>query len=228
RFQGLQGFAWPALAQGDKPFFWNLVAENKLASNVFSVFLARNTTGSELCLGCVSSSKYTTDIQYFPLNASATGNVQKYWTITADSVAVGGESATTEFACALDTGSTAIDLPTHFAEKVYAKIPGAIVLQEFPSSAVVYGFPCEQQLPEIAIVLGGQSYPVDPRDLILGLADSTLTSKEGYCVGAIFGFNTRQGSINGDLALVGDAFLKNYYSVYDAGRNRVGLAKSNQ
>lgn len=43
------------------------------------------------------------------------------------------------------------------------------------------------------------------------------------CMGAIFG---SAQAVN--FAIVGDVFLKNWYSVYDARGNRVGLAKSNQ
>lgn len=74
---------FPANANsGATPFFWNLANAGSLASNVFGVFLDRNGgSASELCLGCIDSSKYTGAVTYFPLDKASTENTQYHWNI---------------------------------------------------------------------------------------------------------------------------------------------------
>lgn len=67
---------------GANPFFMALAEGGKLASNVFSFYMTRlEESGSELCLGCINSDKYTGDIDYYPLDPSATQGKQLYWNI---------------------------------------------------------------------------------------------------------------------------------------------------
>ncbi|KAG8939429.1 Type I transmembrane sorting receptor [Tulasnella sp. 424] len=218
-FAGLMGMGFPSLAESKAtPFFFNLAQANALTSNLFSFFLARgDKTGSELCIGCTDSSKYTGNVNFYPLDASATQGVQVYWSIAASGITVNGQAATQGLSCVMDTGTTGVYVPTAFAQAIYSAIPGATPAPGQPDGT--YAYPCGQAVPEIAFVFGGQSYAMDATDFNLGPLDQTGT----LCMGAIMGID--QGV---NFATVGDAFLKNWYSVYDAGGNRVGLAKSNQ
>ncbi|KAG8920159.1 Type I transmembrane sorting receptor [Tulasnella sp. 417] len=218
-FAGLMGMAFPSLAKSQAtPFFFNLAQQGALTSNLFSFYLARgDNTGSELCIGCTDSTKYTGNVNYYNLDASETQGVQVYWSIAADAITVNGQTATQGLSCVMDTGTTAIYVPTSFAQSIYASIPGATPAPELGDGS--YAYPCGSQIPEIAFVFGGQSYAIDSNDFNLGPA----TSDGSLCIGAIMGLD--QGV---NFATVGDAFLKNWYSIYDAGGNRVGLAKSNQ
>lgn len=59
-----------------------LAKAGALASNVFTFYMARGgAEGSELCIGCINSEKYTGDIDYYPLDPSATKGKQLYWNI---------------------------------------------------------------------------------------------------------------------------------------------------
>ncbi|KAG8908150.1 hypothetical protein FRC00_011404, partial [Tulasnella sp. 408] len=136
----------------------------------------------------------------------------------ADSINVGGQTATQGISCVMDTGTTAIYVPSSYAQAIYANIPGATPAPD--QGAGYYAYPCGSSIPEIAFVFGGQSYAIDSNDFNLG----PITQDGTLCAGAIMGMD-EQGF---NAAIVGDAFLKNWYSVYDAGGNRVGLAKSNQ
>lgn len=218
-FAGLMGMGFPSLAKsGATPFFFNLVQANTLTSNVFSFYLARgDNPGSELCIGCTDSTHYTGDVNFYALDNSVTQGQQVYWSIMADSITVNGQAATQSLSCVMDTGTTGIYVPTSYAQAIYASISGATPAPGYPDG--YYAYPCSQQIPEVAFVFGGQSYAIDSTDFNLG----PVTSDGSLCMGAVFGAD--QGA---NFATVGDAFLKNWYSVYDAGGNRVGLAKSNQ
>ncbi|KIO20362.1 hypothetical protein M407DRAFT_29994 [Tulasnella calospora MUT 4182] len=80
---GLLGLGFPDNAvSNSKPFFTNLVESGGLASNLFSFFMSRGgVDGSELCIGCVNSDKFSGDIDYHSIDPSATGGVQLYWNI---------------------------------------------------------------------------------------------------------------------------------------------------
>lgn len=78
---GLIGFGFQSIAQTNAtPWFFNLANEGKLASKVSSFYISRQeAAGSEACIGCVDSSKFTGEAEYFPLypgNAS-----QALWSI---------------------------------------------------------------------------------------------------------------------------------------------------
>lgn len=65
----------------------------------------------------------------------------------------------------------------------------------------------------LAFTFGGISYTVLEPDFNLGYADSTGTN----CYGAV-------GYLNGGLTIIGDAFLKNVYAVYNFALPAVGFA----
>ncbi|KIO31954.1 hypothetical protein M407DRAFT_18983 [Tulasnella calospora MUT 4182] len=70
---GLMGLAFPSIAQtGATPWFINLASQGKLLSNVVSFYLSREgADGSELCVGCIDTAKFTGQPEYFHLTPGA-------------------------------------------------------------------------------------------------------------------------------------------------------------
>lgn len=68
-FSGVMGLAWESLARTNAtPWFFNLVNQGALASNLFSFYFSRKgEDGSELCIGCIDSTKFTGQPEYIPL-----------------------------------------------------------------------------------------------------------------------------------------------------------------
>lgn len=71
-------------------------------------------------------------------------------------------------------------------------------------------------LPDMTFTLTGHNFTITPYDYILEV--------QGSCISAIMGMDLPAPV--GPLAILGDAFLRKYYSVYHLGENYVGLAKS--
>jgi len=89
RFDGIMGLGFQSIAvEGATPVWYNMVDQKKVDEPVFAFWLNRKpgvfSTGGELHLGGVDSSKYTGDFHYVPLTN------ETYWEFAMDQVSVGG------------------------------------------------------------------------------------------------------------------------------------------
>jgi len=108
----------------------------------------------------------------------------------------------------IDTGTSLIALPTDIAEMMNAQIGAK------RSWNGQYQVECARvpELPELSFYFGGRAYPLKGSDYVLDV--------QGTCISAFTGID-----LNG-LWIIGDAFLRRYYTVYDLDRHAVGFAKS--
>jgi saccharopepsin len=81
-----------------------------------------------------------------------------------------------------------------------------------------YTVDCDKRdgLPDLTFTLTGHNFTITSYDYILEV--------QGSCISAFMGMDFPEPV--GPLAILGDAFLRKWYSVYDLGSNSVGLAKS--
>ncbi|TFY72126.1 hypothetical protein EVG20_g882 [Dentipellis fragilis] len=210
---GLIGMAFGTIAQSRHPtFFENLIQARRLATPLFSVHLARNqATGSEICFGCYDSSKTAGGITWVPVKSKT------YWSVGMDAVVVNKHAASTNIYAAIDTGTTLIYLPAQLAASVYALIPGAKKANQYGNG--FYTYPCMSQ-PVISLSFNGKRFAINPYDFNLG----RTSSQSMDCVGGILALDNGFAS---NLAIIGDEFLKSWYSTYDyANGVRVGFSPS--
>lgn len=73
-------------------------------------------------------------------------------------------------------------------------------------------------MPDLTFTLTGYNFTIGAEDYILEV--------QGSCISAITGLDIPEPA--GPLAILGDAFLRKWYSVYDLGTNSVALAKARQ
>jgi saccharopepsin len=211
RFDGIMGLGYDTISvNGMVPPFYNMLDQGLLDEPVFSFYLGdTNTEGdeSECIFGGVNKHHYHGDMVKIPLRRKA------YWEVDLDAITFGDQTAELEKTGAiLDTGTSLIALPTTLAELLNKEIGAK---KSFNGQ---YTIECEKRdsLPDLTFTLTGYNFTIGPHDYILEV--------QGSCVSAFMGFDIPEPA--GPLAILGDAFLRKWYSVYDLGNNAVGLAKS--
>lgn len=170
---------------------------------------ATNGLGSELILGGDDPTKYTGSIQYVPLTH------ETFYVIAMQDVSGGdGQAIGCGGNCGaiLDSGTSFIVGPTIAVNKI-ASLAGA----QYNSSAGVYTLSCTSlsNLPSIVFKINGVSYPLTPAQYVINMVSS--------CVLGFIGDG--EASITWDFGwILGDVFMRPYYTVFDKESNRIGFA----
>ncbi|XP_047582776.1 chymosin-like [Lutra lutra] len=204
-FDGILGLAYPTLAsEYSVPVFDNMMQKHLVARDLFSVYLSRNGQGSMLTLGAIDPSYYTGSLHWVPVT------VQEYWQFTVDRVTVNGVVVACDGGCQaiLDTGTSMLVGPSSDILNIQTAI-GATQDQYG-----VFDINCGNlnNMPDVVFEIHGQKYPLPP---------SAYTNTDmGFCSS---GF---QGEGDSQLWILGDVFIREYYSVFDRVNNRLGLAKA--
>jgi len=212
-FDGILGMAYPQLAipMGVAPPFDNLFSQGLVSANEFSFFLSSNNndTTSALILGGVDSQYYTGAITYvkFNLIQILTG----YWLITGDDLKVNGASAGVCSQCAMvvDTGTSILTGPTSAVGPLIQKIGNVSA----DCSNV-------DSLPTLTFTFNGVDFPLEPSFYVLQGPDDTGKNVCQLGLEAL--------DVGLPLWILGDPFLRKYYTVFDRANNRVGFALANQ
>ncbi|EGP88013.1 unnamed protein product [Zymoseptoria tritici ST99CH_1A5] len=220
---GLMGMAFQSIANSkSSPYFFTLVDQGKVSPSEFSFYLGRaksNTGGkSEMTLGGRDSSRYTGSFTPVPVSS------QTYWQVPIDGVTVNKNAAlpTTAGQAAIDTGTTLIIAPNAAALSIFSQIPGSVPLP-LGGAVTLFAYPCASK-PTVNLKFAGKSFAVNPLDLNFGrLTDDLGLDLSGlpvlggligglYCLAGIAGADFRPGE---NFYIVGDTFLKNWYSTYE-------------
>ncbi|OAA50549.1 vacuolar protease A [Metarhizium rileyi] len=208
KFDGILGLGYDTISVNKiVPPFYQMMKQKLLDEPVFAFYLGSGEEGSEAVFGGVDKEHYNGKIEYIPLRRKA------YWEVDINSIAFGDEVAELEETGAiLDTGTSLNVLPSALAELLNKEIGAK------KGWNGQYTLECAKikSLPDITFNLGGSNYSLPASDYILEL--------QGTCVSTFQGMDIPEPA--GPLIILGDAFLRRYYSVYDLGRNAVGLARA--
>ncbi|KAJ7034475.1 acid protease [Mycena alexandri] len=188
------------------PFVMNAKSEGAFGVGQFSFYLAN--TGSELYIGGTDSKKYTGAIEFNSINTT-TG----FWEPTNAQAKVGSTTVLTGLQTIVDSGTTLMYCPPAVVQQIYAKVPGAKV---FDAEEGYYSYPCASP-PQISFNYGGKDWTISAANLNLGLTKA----KSKDCVAALAGVDIGFGA---QTCILGDAFMKNFYSVFDLDQKAVGFA----
>jgi len=208
RFDGILGLGYDTISvNGIVPPFYQMVNQGLLDKAVFSFYLGDTTDQSEVVFGGIDESHYSGKLIKLPVRRKA------YWEVELDSIKFGKEEAAMENTGAiLDTGTSLIALPSSLAELLNKEI-GA---KKGWNGQYTVDCAKRDSLPGLTFKLGGHDFEISAYDYILEVS--------GSCISAFMGMDFPEPV--GPLIILGDAFLRRWYSVYDLENNSVGLAKS--
>jgi cathepsin D len=131
--------------------------------------------------------------------------------ITINGQDVAGASGTT---AAIDTGTTLVAGPVAFIEQIYAQLGGG---RGDPRSLPgLWVYPCATGAVNVSFSFGGRAWSMDPKDFMFQQISRT------QCIGAFIDLDLGGA---GPTWIVGDAFLKNVYSVFRWDPPSVGFAQ---
>lgn len=123
-----------------------------------------------------------------------------------------GRRATQRVSAIIDTGSPYIIADKSYVDRIYGMVPGSRSM-----GGGMYSVPCNA-IPTISLTIGGTAFPIDPNNFNQG----PVAASPGQCIGGIVAAPQSRQPLK--YWSVGDVFLRNVYSVFDFGQNRVGFA----
>lgn len=214
KFDGILGMGWPQISVDHmKPVFFQMIDQGLLAANVFAFSLAKEATapsGGELMLGGIDESKYTGKPVYVPVKK------QGYWQFTADLAHLGDLQLDAKFEAIADTGTSLLTAPTAVVKQMLTEFNKVTKVSVIAGKE--YTYPCTDtsKLPMLSFTLGGQLFT-------LSGADYTL-SVQGECLIGIMGMDVPAPM--GPIWILGDVFIRNYYTIFDVQNSQVGFAEA--
>ncbi|XP_067607829.1 pregnancy-associated glycoprotein 2-like [Pseudorca crassidens] len=207
-FDGILGLGYPSLAtQGTTPVFDTLRKRSLIPQSVFAFYLSsQKENGSIVMLGGVDHSYHKGKLQWIPVSRP------HYWQITMNRITINGVA----FGCCrgcqaiVDTGTSFLFGPSRVITAIRRLIGARLVDNEYAVSCSYVA-----RLPTIIFSINGNDYPVPPQAYI-------RKSLRGKCLSTLAAGT--ESMSRSETWILGDVFLRLYFSVYDRGNNRVGLA----
>ncbi|TFK03780.1 O-acetyl-ADP-ribose deacetylase MACROD2 [Platysternon megacephalum] len=213
QFDGILGLGFPAIAAGGATtVMQGLMQENLISAPLFSFYLSGQESiqdGGELLFGGIDSNLYSGQIVWTPVTQDA------YWQIGIEGFSVDGQSSgwcSSGCQGIVDTGTSLLTAP----QSIFSQLMEDIGAQENSEGEYMVSCSSIDSMPSISFTINGTSFPLSPSAYV-------LPSNSTECVVGIS--PTYLPSQNGQpLWILGDVFLRAYYSVYDVGNNQMGFA----
>lgn len=211
KFDGIFGLAYDSIAVNHiVPPVYNAIEQGLLDEAQFSFYLgdtAKGGNGGTATFGGYDENFFEGELTYLPVRRKA------YWEVSFESITLGDETAELDgTGAAIDTGTSLLALPSGLAEILNAQIGAK------KSWSGQYSIDCDSRdsLPDLTLNFGGYNFTLSPYDYTLEIS--------GTCASAFTPMDIPPPV--GPLAIIGDSFLRRYYSVYDLEHDAVGLAKA--
>jgi len=214
KFDGILGFGYPEISvNGMPPFFQAALASGAIAQPQFAFSLAKNASsgesGGELTLGGVDHTKYSGDFTYTPIT------IKGYWQFDVDAVTVDGDAFASTTKAIADTGTSLLAIPSDEVKKLVAQIPG---LRKNVAGEYIADCSKIPEMPTLSFTINGKDFPLTGDDYVLQITQEGVTQ----CLLGIMGIDVPPP--RGPLWILGDVFLRKYYTVFDYGNNQIGFA----
>ncbi|SPQ95194.1 Peptidase A1 domain-containing protein [Plasmodiophora brassicae] len=213
RFDGILGLAFDSIAvMKVKTPMSHLIETKMLDSGMFSFYLpdVPGSTG-ELIIGGVDSRLYQGEIAWTPLAT------RDYWRIPFQGLDAGQGNIFAECSRAIMDSGTSLIVGPSTEVAILAASVGATANPIMPG---VYTVDCTKiaSMPPVTITFGDKDYTLFPTQYV---NVQTILGQTQCMLGfAGMDFNTPE-----KLLILGDVFLRHYYTVWDMDNGRFGVAK---
>jgi cathepsin D len=209
KFDGILGMAFPVLSVNQvPPAFQNLVSQNLVDTAQFAFYLGNSASDyGELVLGGTDPNHYTGDITWVSLYSPT------YWEIQIGGLNVGSVSYVSSPTKAIvDSGTSILTGPSDVVKQIADQLGAKEIIEGEYMVACNYN-----KLPTIQFVIDGKAYALSPEDYLI--PDGNL------CLLGLMGLDIPAPT--GPLWILGDVFMRRYYTVFDTANQRVGFALAN-
>jgi hypothetical protein len=201
-FDGLLGLGFRALAdQGIEAPLQAMSRLGLIDKAIFAFKLANsNASYGELSLGALDEDQYEGQVYYSSVTRKA------YWQIEMQGFWSGNDQISDSVSQVIVDSGTSFIIGPQDAISDLANSVGASLVQD--------GYYCGTNtaaLPDLAFVINGKAYYVPPSVYVLS---------DGSC-----GFSSADLSKTGISWILGDSFMRNFYTVFDLDNAQVGFAK---
>jgi len=204
KFDGILGLGFESISIDNvETVFGNAVSQGAVDKPVFAFYLGNDADG-ELTLGGYDETKFKGDLNYVPLLEST------YWEIALDSIHAGIIHLTKETTAIVDSGTSLITGPTLLVMQL------ALSIGAMPTLTGQYTIKCDKVdfIPDIVFNINGKDYALSGKDVVI--------EAQGQCIFAFMGLNIPKGP----KWILGDVFMRKYYTVFDYGQKQVAFAEA--
>lgn len=194
-----------------------MIKQKLVEKALFGVWLAKGASGfspdrkgGEITFGGIDEDHFEGEIKYFNLTS------ETYWEFELFEINIGSNSVGSSKAI-VDTGTSLLAGPSDIVAKINQDLGASVTNGEaiFPSCGMI------SSLPNMTIKLSANdSYVLTPSQYVL--KESILGQDQ--CISGLMGIDLPPNV--GPLWILGDVFIRAYYTVFDLGNERVGFAKS--
>ncbi|TPX55723.1 hypothetical protein PhCBS80983_g05099 [Powellomyces hirtus] len=243
-FDGIMGMCWPPV-NAPKTYFLSLVDNGGFNSPAMGYYLNKGATAGAVTMGGVDTARFTGQLTWVPsfgyaADGSGAGPFIFFQGLTIGA-AYTNDTGTTNipwtqpqdnFLAVFDTGTSYGIVPTRVAAALHANIPG--ITSRKTASGTMWSVACSEanfgtfgDMSLKFVGMGGEivTLTVEPAVYFV------VYSKKGggyTCESTIVGNDDIQTPVvqNGPVigAILGNAFLQKFYTVFDWSTNRTGFA----
>lgn len=201
KFDGIFGLAFDSISVDsiETPFH-KMVDQRLVTKKIFSFYFGNDENGV-LTIGGFDSTKFVGEINFIPLIQ------ETYWKIKLDNIYVNGKYFGKGESAIVDTGTSLITGPSFYIQQLASELGIRKFLGQYVTD-------CNKKLADINITINGETYSLSSKDYLI--------QDNGIC---IFGFMELDiPPPNGPLWILGDVFIRKFYTVFDYGNYQVGFA----
>ncbi|XP_032270916.1 pepsin F-like [Halichoerus grypus] len=210
-FDGILGLGYPSLSLGGTlPIFDNLWKQGLISEELFAFYLSKKEEeGSVVMFGGVDHSYYSGELNWVPVSKAL------YWQLSVDSISMNEMVIACDGGCEaiIDTGTSLLIGPSD----VVFNIQKIIDAKQSYSGEYIIDCDAVSTLPDIVFTINGINYSVPASAYI-------REDHQGTCYS---NFDEGKGGLLlSDSWILGDVFLRLYFTVFNRANNTIGLARA--